>query len=305
MKYFMIRYRRSEGNEADWHQHIADFIAQLDTDPAVKGKISYRCLKRRDGADYFHIAGAVDDEAIKALQGSAFFPRYNEATRGRRGRGHSARDDRGNRISRLSRLQVEKGVEILDRCRRPVGRDRKGVAQVRGIDAREIGEEIRPDIGDDATTKIEELAPARAALDRRAVPDHATRAAKARREQAPIRLEMIEPGITVGDTRVRPILANMGKQRAKLVAPGTGTRPRQRADVATFLVAEMKTDDTVGVDRIDAEATEGNRRRRRCGRCVEVSPIDESRPVTPGNELIDEGAPAGVIFVKLLPRPER
>jgi hypothetical protein len=81
MKYFMIRYRRSEGNEADWHQHIADFIAQLDTDPAVKGKISYRCLKRRDGADYFHIAGAVDDEAIKALQGSAFFPRYNEATR--------------------------------------------------------------------------------------------------------------------------------------------------------------------------------------------------------------------------------
>ena len=81
MKYFMIRYRRSQGGEADWHQHIVDFIAQLDDDPAVKGKISYRCLKRRDGADYFHIAGAVDEQAIKALQGSAFFPRYNEETR--------------------------------------------------------------------------------------------------------------------------------------------------------------------------------------------------------------------------------
>jgi hypothetical protein len=81
MKYFMIRYRRSQGDEVDWHQHIADFIGQLDNDPAVKGKISYRCLKRRDGSDYFHIAGAVDDQAIKALQGSAFFARYNEATR--------------------------------------------------------------------------------------------------------------------------------------------------------------------------------------------------------------------------------
>jgi hypothetical protein len=81
MKYFMIKYRRSSGTEADWHRHIADFIAQLDSDPAVKGKISYRCLKRREGPDYFHIAGAVDDQAIKALQQSAFFPRYNEETR--------------------------------------------------------------------------------------------------------------------------------------------------------------------------------------------------------------------------------
>ena len=81
MKYFMIKYRRSSGHEADWHRHIADFIARLDSDPAVKGKISYRCLKRRDGTDYFHIAGAVDDQAIKALQQSAFFRSYNEETR--------------------------------------------------------------------------------------------------------------------------------------------------------------------------------------------------------------------------------
>ena len=81
MKYFMIKYRRTSGNEADWHQDIANFIAALNSDPAVKGRISYRCLKRKDGIDYFHIAGAADDQAVKALQQSAFFPRYNEQTR--------------------------------------------------------------------------------------------------------------------------------------------------------------------------------------------------------------------------------
>src|SRR5437016_2803307 len=81
MKYFMIKYRRTNGVEAAWHQEIAEFIAALNSDPAVKGKISYRCLKRRDGVEYFHIAGATDDQAIKALQQSAFFPRYNEQTR--------------------------------------------------------------------------------------------------------------------------------------------------------------------------------------------------------------------------------
>ena len=65
--------------------------------------------------------------------------------------------------------------------------------------------------GNDAAAKIEELAPARAALDRRAVPDHAARAAITRREQAPIRLQVIEPGIAVDDARVRPGCADMGE----------------------------------------------------------------------------------------------
>jgi hypothetical protein len=81
MKHFMIRYRRTNGSEEAWHQEIARFIAALDSDPAVKGKISYRCMKRRDGTDYFHIAGAADDQAVKALQQSAFFPQYNEHTK--------------------------------------------------------------------------------------------------------------------------------------------------------------------------------------------------------------------------------
>ena len=40
MKHFMIRYTRSSASEADWHRDIAGFIAALDGDPDLKGKIS-------------------------------------------------------------------------------------------------------------------------------------------------------------------------------------------------------------------------------------------------------------------------
>ena len=81
MKHFMIRYRRKDATKDQWHQDIAQFIAALDEDPAVKGKISYRCMKLRDSDDYFHIAGAADDAATKALQQTDFFPRYTARTK--------------------------------------------------------------------------------------------------------------------------------------------------------------------------------------------------------------------------------
>ena len=81
MKHFLIRYRFTTGSEAEWHRHIARFIAALDSDPATKGKIAYRCLKLRDGADYFHLATAEDDAAVKAMQSQAFFKAYSEQTR--------------------------------------------------------------------------------------------------------------------------------------------------------------------------------------------------------------------------------
>jgi len=80
MKYFMIKYRFENGSREDWHREIAAFIAALDADPALKG-ISYRCMKRRDGDDYYHLAAAADDQAIKALQSSAFFAGYQDKTR--------------------------------------------------------------------------------------------------------------------------------------------------------------------------------------------------------------------------------
>ena len=81
MKHFMIRYTRSSGDEADWHRDIAGFIAALDGDPDLNGRISYRCMKLRDAPDYIHLAAAADEAAVKTLQGKEFFKRYTEKTR--------------------------------------------------------------------------------------------------------------------------------------------------------------------------------------------------------------------------------
>lgn len=80
MKQFLIKYRRKNGSEAEWHQNIAGFIAALESDPGLRG-ISYRCMKVRGGDDYFHLATATDDNAVKALQSRDFFKRYTEATK--------------------------------------------------------------------------------------------------------------------------------------------------------------------------------------------------------------------------------
>jgi hypothetical protein len=81
MKHFLIKYRHTTGTTEDWHREIASFIANLDGDPALKGKIGYRCMKGRDGADYYHLATVFDDTARVALQERAFFKHYTEATR--------------------------------------------------------------------------------------------------------------------------------------------------------------------------------------------------------------------------------
>ena len=81
MKHFLIKYMRTTGSEAAWHQDIAAFISALDNDPDLKGKITYRCMKVPDDCNYYHLATAVDEQAIKALQQREFFKRYTEKTR--------------------------------------------------------------------------------------------------------------------------------------------------------------------------------------------------------------------------------
>jgi hypothetical protein len=81
MKYFLIKYRLQNGSQDAWHHDIAEFISALDGDLALQGKISYRCMKSRDGSDYYHLAAAADDQAIKALQAREFFSRYTEKTK--------------------------------------------------------------------------------------------------------------------------------------------------------------------------------------------------------------------------------
>ena len=81
MKHFMIRYRFANGTTEAWHGEIARFIAALDNDPELKGRIVYRCLKQRDDASYYHLASTADDEAVKTLQQRDFFKHYTEKTR--------------------------------------------------------------------------------------------------------------------------------------------------------------------------------------------------------------------------------
>jgi hypothetical protein len=87
MKHFLIKYRLQNASPDEWHKDVAEFIAALDNDPALQGKIAYRCMKSRDGSDYYHLATAVDDQAVKALQQNAVFSRYTEKTK-QAGGGH-------------------------------------------------------------------------------------------------------------------------------------------------------------------------------------------------------------------------
>jgi hypothetical protein len=81
MKQFLIKYRLANGASEQWHQDIAGFIAALNADPDLNGKVAYRCLKSRDGVDYYHLASAEDDRAISTLQSREFFKRYTERTK--------------------------------------------------------------------------------------------------------------------------------------------------------------------------------------------------------------------------------
>jgi hypothetical protein len=81
MKQFLIKYRHTNGTTEDWHKEIAKFIAGIDGDPALKGKVGYRCMKGRDSADYYHIATVFDDAGRVALQERPFFKHYTEKTR--------------------------------------------------------------------------------------------------------------------------------------------------------------------------------------------------------------------------------
>ena len=81
MKYFMIKYRFTTGTKEEWHQDIARFIANIDSDPALKGRISYRCMKGTKNNEYYHIASPIDDQAVAALQQRDWFKAYTEKTK--------------------------------------------------------------------------------------------------------------------------------------------------------------------------------------------------------------------------------
>ena len=81
MKHFMIKYQFANGSTEEWHREVGRFITALDNDPELKGRISYRCMKNRDDASYFHLTAAADDQAVKTLQQRDFFKHYTQAIR--------------------------------------------------------------------------------------------------------------------------------------------------------------------------------------------------------------------------------
>jgi len=74
----LIRYKfdPTTGTVEEWHRQVAAFISALEADPELAGRISYRCLKVRDGRDYYHLAEPMDEEAAKLLQQRDWFKRY-------------------------------------------------------------------------------------------------------------------------------------------------------------------------------------------------------------------------------------
>src|ERR1700691_3135558 len=82
MKHFLIKYRFKDGSEAAWREQIGRFIAAVEADATLNGRISYRCMKADNGSgEYYHLAATADDEAGKALQSRDFFKAYTEETK--------------------------------------------------------------------------------------------------------------------------------------------------------------------------------------------------------------------------------
>jgi hypothetical protein len=82
MKHFLIKYRFKEGSESAWREHIGRFIAAIEGDATLNGRITYRCMKADNGSsEYYHLAATADDEAGKALQSRDFFKAYTEETK--------------------------------------------------------------------------------------------------------------------------------------------------------------------------------------------------------------------------------
>ena len=75
----MIKYQFKNGDEEEWHEDVKQFIAHLDSDPDIKGKISYRCMKINENNDYYHLVAAEDD-AVSVLQSRDYFKQYTDKT---------------------------------------------------------------------------------------------------------------------------------------------------------------------------------------------------------------------------------
>jgi hypothetical protein len=80
VKHFLITYRLKGGLEDRRHRDIRTFVAALDADPELHGKVAYLTMKRGGSNDYLHVAAAADESAVKLLQSREFFKSYTART---------------------------------------------------------------------------------------------------------------------------------------------------------------------------------------------------------------------------------
>jgi hypothetical protein len=80
---FQIAYTFRLGDDAveAWHHRVAEFIAAIDADPVLAGRVRYRCLKAQSGPAYVHLAEVADDQAAKLLQEREYFRAYTAEIR--------------------------------------------------------------------------------------------------------------------------------------------------------------------------------------------------------------------------------
>ena len=82
MKHFLIKYRFQHGSPEAWREGIQRFIAAVEADQALNGRIAYRCMKAENGSnEYYHLAAMADEAAAKELQQRDFFKAYTEETK--------------------------------------------------------------------------------------------------------------------------------------------------------------------------------------------------------------------------------
>jgi hypothetical protein len=79
VKYVLIKYRFQNGSKEQWHEDVVRFCREVESDPELCGKITYRAMRANDD-DYYHLATAVDQAAADLLGDRDYFDRYTART---------------------------------------------------------------------------------------------------------------------------------------------------------------------------------------------------------------------------------
>ena len=108
MKHFLIKYRFKDGSPEAWRGEIERFIAAVEADTTLNGRIAYRCMKADNGSgEYYHLAATTGRRSVEGAAAARFLQAVHgrdQARLRRHGRGVADGDHRrdgGEGIARL------------------------------------------------------------------------------------------------------------------------------------------------------------------------------------------------------------